>query len=327
MLQILHPIDYVQLLCCSCSTDAQLSLEGNVAVCTRCHSQFPVRDDFILDLVDVNALDAETARELKGNTYRATQTQIAAFVAAEESTGWTRYYAHSRKQSMQVLARYLKEAGVDTLFSLGSGTGREIFYLEQIIDLNTVYCSDLSATALQFIPYRLAPFAIKVGLFTADLARVPIHDKDTPILVVNALHHTQDMHAALWAMLEYGYRDIFLVEPTGNFLIRMLAHLGLSQRVEYSGVKPGRLDIGKLQAHCQEHAYRLSFTTLWTFPQDYFERFFGPSPLLQRIVIEGLALLSIATNCIHFGNITVAHLRNSGAAGVGSSGNGFRLAK
>lgn len=320
MLQILHPRDYAQLLNCPCAEDSVLEVQGDAAICSRCCRHFPVREDGILDLVDVALLDEETARELRGNTYRGTPVHLAASAAAEQSTGWTRYYAHSRKQSMQVLAQYLREANVETLFSLGSGTGREIYYLKQFMDFDTVYCSDLSATALRVVPHRLVTFEIKVGLFTSDLARVPIKVKEIPILVVNALHHTRDMHAALEAWLEYGYREIFIVEPTGNFLIRMLARLRLSQRVEYSGVRPGRLEIRKLRACCQRHGYRLSLTTLWTFPQDYFEKMFGSSSRIQRAFIGAVATFSVATNHFHFGNTTVAHLQKSGAAGTVSPG-------
>ena len=179
----------------------------------------------MLELVNLEMLDAETARELRGNTYRASPAQIAAHVAAEQNSGWASYYAHSRKQSIQVLARYLKKEKVNTLFSLGSGTGREIYYLQQFMAFDSVYCSDLSATALQMVPYRLEPFDIKVGLFTADLAQVPIKIRDIPVLIVNALHHTQDMHAALGKLLEHGHCNVFLVEPTNNFLIRLLSAL------------------------------------------------------------------------------------------------------
>jgi hypothetical protein len=325
MAHILHPRDYIQFLCCPCSESSALTLEGDAAACSRCHRQFPIRENSFLELVDMGLLDAETARELRGNTYLAAPAQIAAYVAAEQSSGWTSYYAQSRKQSIQVLAEYLKKANASTLFSLGSGTGREIFYLQQFMDFDTVYCSDLSSTALQIVPQRLAPFAIKVGLFTADLARVPIRSKDIPILIVNALHHTQDMHTALKALLEYGYRDIFLVEPTNNFLIRALARWKLSQRVEYSGVKPGRLEIRALRGFCREFRYDLSLTTLWTFPQDYFERVFGSSPLVQRFFIAGLMVVSIATNRFQFGNVTVAHLKKASALGATSSGEGLAI--
>jgi hypothetical protein len=315
MLHILHPRDYLHLLHCPCSASAALSLQGDSAICSRCHRRFPIRERCILDLVDVATLDAETARELKGNTHRATPEQLAAWVAAEQSSGWTGYYAHSRKHSMELLARRLRDAGIDTLFSLGSGTGREIFYLQQFMHLKRVYCSDLSATALEVIPRRLAPFEIEVGLFAADLVQAPIAVKDIPILVVNALHHTRDMHATLTVLLQKGYCDIFLVEPASNFLIRTLARLGLAQRVEYSGVKPGRLEIPRLRAFCREHGYRVSLATLWMFPQDYFERIFGASPRVQQVLIGGLTVFSRAANWIHFGNTTVAHLRRADAGG------------
>lgn len=131
---------------------------------------------------------------------------------------------------------------------------------------------------------------------------------------MNALHHTQDMHAALGKLLEHGHCNVFLVEPTNNFLIRLLARWKLSQRVEYSGVKPGRLEVRELRRCCQEYQYDLTLTTLWTFPQDYFQRIFGSSPLIQRLFIAGVTLFSSVTNRIHFGNVTVAHLKKANHA-------------
>ena len=236
MAQILHPSDYIHLLQCSCSESASLVVEDDAVVCSQCHRRSPIREDRVLELVDVQMLDAETVRELRGNTYRATPAQITGYVTAEQNSRWSSYYAHSRKHSIQVLARYLKDEKVKSLYSLGSGTGREIFYLQQFMDFHTIYCSDLSSTALQMVPYRLEPFDIRVGLFTADLAQVPIKSKDIPVLIVNALHHTQDMHAALKRLLAHDHHHLFLVEPTNNWLIRLLARWKLSQRIEYSGV-------------------------------------------------------------------------------------------
>ena len=52
-------------------------------------------------------------------------------------------------------------------------------------------------------------------------------------------------------LLAQGYKAILLVEPTSNALIKCLARRGLAQRVEYSGVKPGRLEIGELYRLCE----------------------------------------------------------------------------
>ena len=123
-----------------------------------------------------------------------------------------------------------------------------------------------------------------------------------------ALHHTGDMHGSLERLLSFGYRDVLLVEPTSNFVVRLLESRGISRRVEYSGVYPGRLELKKLRALGASHNYGVLVTTGWALPEDYYRRLFGKSRRLERAALALLDLFSAVTNLVKFGNYSVVHL-------------------
>jgi hypothetical protein len=149
---------------------------------------------------------------------------------------------------------------------------------------------------------------MELGLFTSDLDACPVKSKNIPILIVNALHHTEDMHGALEQLLGKGYRNILLVEPTNNILLRFLASRGFARRIEYSGVYPGRLELRKLHAFGAAYNYRVSVTTGWALPEDYYRRLFGGSRRLEHAVLALLDMFSAVTNLVKFGNYSVVHL-------------------
>ena len=308
MATLLHPTTYYHLLRCPCSGRTPLSCSEDRLYCHECHREFNVSDGGILELVEPDALDAETARELTGNTYKFTLEQAMSLALADRSNIWHSYYSRSRKGTILHLSKLLDRLDTDQVFFLGSGTGREIEYLLQCRKLRTVFCSDLSVSTLRLVPYRLHRYDLKLGLFTSDLNHCPIRRSAIPIMIVNALHHTQDMHVALEKILLVGHQNILFVEPTDNFLVHCLEKRGLARRVEYSGVKPGRLDLRKLQALGRRHGYKLRVTTHWIFPEDYFRKVFGKFKCLQNAFLAFLDLVSILTNLVKFGNVSIVHM-------------------
>lgn len=313
MARVLQPADYLHHLACPHCVAPGLRIEhGGSIRCDRCGRCYPVGEEGIVEFVDPAALSGQVAQELQGNTYRYSDQQVAAIMAAERSAGWRTYYARQRRRSMRQLAQYLRELPLTEVAFLGVGTGREIAYLMDFLPLRTVLCSDLSFTALRMVPERLRDVDIQLGLFTSDLGQCPLWSRDVPVLIVAALHHTEDMHATLEKLLAHGYQDVLVVEPTGNLLLRLLARRGLAQRVEYSGLHPGRLDHQALRAMARQHGYRLSLTTLWVFPEDYCRRLNLQGPASSRLLSAGLDVLSTATNAIKFGNLSVAHLQHKG---------------
>jgi hypothetical protein len=266
---------------------------------------FPVVDGMI-HLVDEESLDAETRRERAGNTFTKARRDIYASLMVERTTLWKNYYTRSRRRTMETLARYLGPRR-EMLF-LGAGRGRELEYLLELMELETVYCSDLSASPLGVLRARLEPYPLKVGLFTSDLQQCPVVATDVPVVVVNALHHTRDLHGVLESFLRRRFQDVFFVEPMDNLLLSTLARFGLAQRVEYSGVKPGRLHLRRLRVQCAQHGYDVRVATSWSLPRDYFEKAVSRSPSIENLFFGLVDSFSAMTSPFGFGNMAVVHL-------------------
>lgn len=308
MSSLLSPPEYLRFLGCPRCGHKPLAAMGPDAFCPVCKQVYSASVDGVLEFVVDSELDAATAQELAGHTFNFTPQQTESFMRQEKALLWRNYYSRNRMGSIRRLARFLDRVDCRQVFFLGVGTGREIEYLLSFRDLHTVYCSDLSYTALRMVPARLAGRGLEIGLFTSDLQHCPVVSSEVPVVIVNALHHTQDMHTSLDGLLGKRFDDLFLIEPTDNFLIRFLARLGLAQRREYSGVIPGRLDLPRLKAMCQRHGYRLTLKTRWEFPRDYYKKLFGMSQGLQRLFFPMLNGFSSLTNLIQFGNFSIVHL-------------------
>jgi hypothetical protein len=272
-----------------------------------------VEADGILQLVDPASLDTETVAEWTANQIELEPRRAMALVLAEGSDLWQSYYVRSRQAAVRTLAGYLDRIGTSEAFFLGVGTGREIAYLQRIRQFDRVFCSDLSSAALRLVPVRLEGHALEVGLFTSDLNRCPIACKEVPVVIVRALHHTHDMHDTIEDLLLQGYEHILFEEPVVNWIIHILARRGLAQREEYSGARPGRLSLARLRTMCQEHGYRLSLTTSWSLPEDYYQRVFGPGKRMQGLILGLLNQVSRASNTFKLGNVCVAHLEHIAA--------------
>lgn len=317
MSSVLPPQAYIHSLRCPC--DGMLAVDGDKARCQSCHRELKISPEGILQLVIASELDAPTAQELVGHTYDLSQPQIEKKVLAERNSLWKNYYSRNRMKTMQHLSRYLDRVNCEQVFFLGVGTGREVEYLLSFRKLDTVFCSDLSYTSLRMIPTRLAVHDLKVGLFTSDLQRCPIADRSIPIVIVNALHHTRDMHAVIESLLAQQYDNLFLVEPTDNFLIRLLARYGIAQRQEYSGVIPGRLELPRLKEMCRKHHYQVDLRTHWAFPRDYYRKIFGSSMRFQKVFFPLLNGISALTDIVKFGNFSIVHLHKPDAGHAAGS--------
>jgi uncharacterized protein YbaR (Trm112 family) len=312
MATLLSPDAFLHLLKCPACQNP-LATPADEIVCSICKRDYTISADGILELVKPDELDTLTRRELEGNTFTLPPDQARLSVLSENARIWKRYYWRERSHSIKRLAAYLNKIDTRRVVFLGTGRGRDILFLSKYCQFDTLYCSDLSISALRMVPYRLGNSNLQLGLFTSNLNQCPLSSQDIPILIINALHHTRDMHAALERILAQGYVHIFLIEPTNNVLMRALAKRGYAQRLEYSGVKPGRLKIKRLRHMCKNRRYRLHLTTTWGFPQDYYFKLFPAKVSFQRTFFFLLHMFSRITNPVKFGNYSVAHLEKKNA--------------
>ncbi len=313
MAVLLHPQDFLHLLRCPLPDKGQLIWKGTHVVCGSCGREFPVTED-ILELIDPSSLDAETRRELTGNTIPLDEESIHKMASKDE---WSDYISHLSNKKIERLAEYLDRLGAPQLISLGSGSGFEIKCLLKLDKkktvlkkrIETVLSSDLSYSALYIAKYTLKDFEVRLGRFTSNLDSCPVAEVRIPVLIYDALHHTQDMHAALERLMAANYLHILFVEPSTNALIRWLAKRGHAQRIEYSGLKPGRLNIRALRSLCAKRGYHATIATRWEFPEDYFLRYFGTSGFARQIFLFFQDLLSAVTCPFRFGNTAIVHLQ------------------
>ncbi len=305
MATILNPAHFLQFLSCSCSNSSTLVDKGGKIVCEDCKKEYSVRDN-ILEFVEPSELDADTLRELKAHTYELTQERIEK-LANKDS--WSNFYSHFANRKTGHLMRYLDKIEGAQIFSLGAGTGFELKKILSLRKFNAVYASDLSYTALRILPHSIDQFDVKCGLFTSDLENCPVKCKDIPILIYEALHHTKEMHLTIEQLLIKNYNNILLVEPSTNFIVQFLSKMGLAQREEYSGLKPMWLELKKLRKLCRRYGYKMSVTTMWEIPEEYFRRFYKKEGSVQAIALLLIDAVSCITNIFKVGSFSIVYLK------------------
>lgn len=293
--------------CPICSTEKKkvLKVIKNGVRCQNCKRKYLIKKN-ILEFVDYRDLDSKTKRELKGNRYPLTKKNIEHYANKDS---WSNYYNHFANQKIDHLITYLNLIPMKGVISLGSGTGFELKEILKRKQINLIFSSDLSFSATSIVPTTLKGFDINLCLFTSDLNHVPVVPNDSlPILIYEALHHAGDIHLTIEKLLQKRFKNILFVEPSTNFLVKILAKLGLAQRIEYSGLKPEFLNIGILKKLSKKYKYKLKIRTLWEIPEDYFRIICKKESLLQSILLRLIDLISRIGNLFQFGSFAIVSL-------------------
>ena len=292
------------------------------AECESCGIVLPIAGG-ILQFVAATGLDSDKQRELDGNTLALDRETVELYLHKDE---WTPLLTHWSNRSLRRLAKFINSVAPAELTFLGVGTGFEVPpLLKYGVTPQRLNLSDLSATALTIAQIRMAGHADLLPgppyYFTADLDAVPLRNREQGLVIYECLHHTSDMHAALERMLAVGYADIFFVEPTTNWLIRALARRGVAQRIEYSGVDPDRLDIGRVRELARKYGYTTRIRTEWAIPIDYVaaaaRKLHLPRRAVDRSVLAACGALGALGRPFHFGNFTVCALHRKAVCPTG----------
>ena len=282
-----------------------LRLDGDAVFCSETGKRFPIHDQ-IVDFVDPEILDDVAKGELAGNDFVATAAEMEAYASKYDSYPAAR---HVTTKDNDLIVECLRSIGSDSVCCLGAGGGMEAMLIARKYPLKKIYCSDIVFNKNRVVLVSLRDQPVEVGLFASDFDHCPWAGTDIPLLIHQALHHTgAGMHDTLRQLLGYGFKDIILVEPTKHALTGLLATFGLAQRVEYSGVKPGRLDVPLVGALAREFGYRMSITTNWSFPPDYFRYLGGNNRLIGATLLGAFDCISWCTNFLRFGNNSVCWL-------------------
>lgn len=205
--------------------------------------------------------------------------------------------------------RSLNKIEIDGIVSLGSGPGFEIKQILKRKFIPLIFSSDLAFSATRIVPHTLKGFDITVCLFTSDLNFVPVlRKRKFPILIYEALHHTQDSHKTLERMLKKKYDNIFLVEPCTNFLIKIMAKLGMAQREEYSGLIPDFIDLNKVKSLADKYEYEIKICTIWEVPEEYARKICKKGSFLESILLLIIDIASTIGGVFNFGSFAIVHL-------------------
>lgn len=282
-----------------------LKIIKNGVQCKNCNNKYLIKNH-ILEFIKNNSLDKETKRELKGNTFRLSKKNIDHYATKDE---WSSYYNHFVNQKFDYLIYYLNYIQMKGIVSLGSGPGFEIKEILKRKPIKTILSSDLAFSATSVVPHALKDFNINLILFTSDINYNPvIPDDDFPILIYEALHHTGDIHLSIEKLFQNKYKNILFVEPTTNFIIKILAKFNLAQRIEYSGLKPDFLDINILKKLARKYNYKLKIRTLWEIPEDFFKVICKSESKLQTFLLTIIDKISALGNKFQFGSFSIVSL-------------------
>lgn len=293
---------------CTPKITPKLKVFKNGLLCPNCKRKYPIKNN-IVQFVHIKDLDRETKRELKGNSYSLSKKNIKHYANKDK---WSSYYNHFSNQKFNYLITYLNSFPVNGIISLGSGTGFELKEILKRKKINKIFSSDLAFSATSVVPTTLKDFDINLCLFTSDLNRTPaLPDDNLPILIYEALHHTKDIHSTIEKLLQRGFKNLLFVEPSTNFLIRILAKFGLAQRIEYSGLKPDFLDIGILKKLAKKHKYKLKIHTLWDVPEDFFRVICKNESFFQTVLLRLIDLISQIGDVFKFGSFAIVSLERN----------------
>lgn len=297
--------DFLTCPRCFAFPKSSLFYKGKNFYCKNCKQRYPVKGK-IIDLLNPHLMSKQVINELRGNEIPLTKKNIEHYVKKDK---WSTYYNHSVNIKITRLLKELKTVPSEGLISLGSGPGFEIKQILKRRRYKLFLSSDLAPSMTSIVPHTLAGYNVELCLFTSDLNYTPVIPTTTlPILIYEALHHTKDSVKTLERMMKKGYADIFFVEPCTNFLIKILARLGLAQRVEYSGVKPDFLDLSKIKRTARKLSYEVTIKTLWEIPEEYVRHVAKKGSASEKLIVSLIDLLSAIGNTFSFGSFAVAHL-------------------
>ncbi|NMD00697.1 MAG: hypothetical protein GYA62_13385 [Bacteroidales bacterium] len=296
------------LTCPYCFGKSRLIIKNDQFTCSRCRHRFIYRNH-ILKFINPEELDNKTAKELKGNTFALNEKNIKHFANKDN---WSKYYNFFVNQKINYLLFFLDQINYKGVVSLGSGPGFEIKEILKRRRLSLIFSSDLALSATKVVPYTLKNYNGRLCLFTSDLRYPPfIPNANFPIIIYEALHHTGNIHKTINTLLAKGYKDIIIVEPCTNFIIKILAKLGMAQKEEYSGMIPDFLDIKKLKEIASHRKYKLQIKTMWDIPENYIRLFSKEDGILEKIFMKLIYTFSLITNYFSIGSFAIVYFKKS----------------
>lgn len=297
------------LSCIHCSSRS-LHYSDDKVVCTSCLSQYPIHHG-VIDLVPYGLLPETATQEIKAMSLSLNDDNLKNFI---EKENWDAIQTHYHRKGIQAACYFLKQyARSDhVLFAMGCGAGFEFRLMHPHDRPASIIASDISWRAARAIPLSLKEIDGFLGTIACDFNHCPVTKEDKLVgFVFEALHHSDDVHRSLESLLANNFEHIIMVEPTRNWLVNLLEHLGLTMRVEYSGLKPDWIDIKRARKIAQRLGFTMDVKTWWPIPDALV-----PSALKRnRFMRIGLCAVvdafSALTSLFNFGAMSAYHFRRA----------------
>lgn len=294
---------------CKIGKSSSLKKTSKGFKCKNCKRNYDFKGK-VLDFLKSDKLNENSKREIGGNNFAFNKQNIKHYANKDK---WSNYYNHYVNRKFSILDLYLDTIDFEVLVSLGSGPGFEIKEILKRRNVTSVLSSDIAINATRVVPFTLKGFDTTIGLFTSDLNFPPIlPNETTTVIIYEAVHHTGDMIKSINNLLVKRYKNILLIEPTTNFIVKVLAFFGIAQRTEYSGLKPEFLNLNKLKKIAEKKGYQIDITTLWDIPEDYFRIICKKPGFVQAMLLVFIDMFSDISNLFKFGNFSVILLKRKG---------------
>ena len=221
---------------------------------------------------------------------------------------WSDLNTHQMKFVAKIVDQMLPK--VDELYALGAGSGFDLRFLLQRRSFKRIFASDISPIATKLIEQSLTNYHGQLGLFASKFGRCPVPKQPGVAgLVFQALHHSQNSHAALAALLDHNFNNLVIVEPVTNPILGFFAKLGLVQRVEYSGTRPDWLHLPRVKELATKRGYKVASQTWWEIPAYLSPDWLNNYPSIWRPFYNLVEKISHGTNSIRFGSMAAVRFK------------------
>ncbi len=297
------------LSCVRCSSRS-LHYSDEKVVCTSCLSQYPVNHG-VIDLVPYDLLPETATNEIKAMSLSLNDEQLKPFIQKEN---WDALQTHYHKKAIRAACHFLKQyAGSDSvLFAMGCGAGFEFRLMHPHDRPKDIIASDISWRAARAIPLSVKDIDGVLGTIACDFNHCPV-TKDSKLVgfVFEALHHSDDVHGSLEALLANRFEHLLMVEPTRNWLVNLLEPMGVTMRIEYSGLKPDWIDIKKARRIAHRLGFKMEVKTWWPIPDSLVPSVVKRNIFMRSGLCAVVDTFSTLANLFNFGAMSAFHFKRA----------------
>ncbi len=300
-----------KMICPSCFEGQlqEITINGHRQVaCDRCDRAFGMESE-VMDFVMADRLHPTNQNEISGNTIDLTDEHVVQGATCKGDDN--PIYMWQMNRTARLMVRMMAPYGEETtLHVIGTGTGFDLKLLLKHRCFRQVLASDISLTKTTIVPRTLVGFEGELGVYACEFRHCPVRKERGNLgLVFQALHHAPDAHAALERLLDNNFANLLIVEPITNWLVEILAALGLAKRTEYSGVTPDWMSLRRIRRIAADRAYSVDVVTWWELPPVCCQERLRRRPLLWKPMCWAVGVVCRLTSLFNFGCMAAIHLR------------------